>query len=89
MCATLLTYEGRPVIEVAAHMGHGDPGSRRASTAHVFGYAAKQSELLLEDLDKRAAELAQLPVTPRMADTPDPEPRPRALGGFRSKRRGA
>ena len=55
----------------------------------IFGYAAKQSELLLEDLEKRAAELAQLPATPRMADTPDPEPRPRSLGGFRSKRRGA
>ncbi len=32
-CATLLIYEGRPVTEVAAHIGHADPGSPRVCTA--------------------------------------------------------
>ena len=43
-CATLLIYEGRPVTEVAAHMGHADPGFTARVYGHVFGDAAKRRE---------------------------------------------
>jgi len=35
-CATLLIYEGRPVTEVAAHLGHSDAGFTARVYAHVF-----------------------------------------------------
>jgi integrase len=34
--ATLLIYEGRPVTEVAEHLGHADPGFTARVYAHAF-----------------------------------------------------
>jgi integrase len=48
-CATLLIYEGRPVTEVAAHMGHADAGFTARVYGHVFRDAAKHRRVPIED----------------------------------------
>ena len=35
-CATLLLYEGRPLNEVAEHLGYADPGFTARTCAHVM-----------------------------------------------------
>jgi integrase len=47
-CATLLIYEGRPVTEVATHMGHADPGFTARVYGHVFADAAKRRRVPIE-----------------------------------------
>lgn len=47
-CATLLIYEGRPVTEVAAHMGHADPGFTARVYGHVFQDSASRRRVPLE-----------------------------------------
>jgi integrase len=47
-CATLLIYEGRPVTEVAAHMGHADAGFTARVYGHVFRDAAKRRGVPIE-----------------------------------------
>jgi Phage integrase family len=47
-CATLLIYEGRPFTEVAAHMGHADPGFTARVYGHVFADAAKRRRVPIE-----------------------------------------
>jgi integrase len=47
-CATLLIYEGRPVTEVAAHMGHADAGFTARVYGHVFRDAAKRRRVPIE-----------------------------------------
>jgi integrase len=56
-CATLLIYEGRPVTEVAAHMGHADPGFTARVYGHVFGDAAKRRRVPIEQAIARARAL--------------------------------
>jgi integrase len=48
-CATLLIYEGRPITEVAAHMGHADPGFTARVYGHVFRDAAKHRRVPIEE----------------------------------------
>ncbi len=48
-CATLLIYEGRPVTEVAAHMGHADAGFTARVYGHVFRDAAKHRRVPIEE----------------------------------------
>jgi len=43
-----LIYEGRPVTEVAAHMGHADPGFTARVYGHVFADAAKRRRVPIE-----------------------------------------
>jgi integrase len=59
-CATLLIYEGRPVTEVAAHMGHADPGFTARVYGHVFADAAKRRRVPIEAaiVNARAARRA-------------------------------
>jgi integrase len=47
-CATLLIYGGRPVTEVAAHMGHADPGFTVRVYGHVFRDAAARRRIPIE-----------------------------------------
>lgn len=47
-CATLLIYEGRPVTEVAEHMGHADPGFTARTYGHVFRDAGKNRRVPIE-----------------------------------------
>ncbi len=58
-CATLLIYEGRPVTEVAAHMGHGDPGFTARVYGHVFGDAAKRRRVPIDEAIASARALAR------------------------------
>jgi integrase len=53
-CATLLIYEGRPVTEVAAHMGHADPGFTARVYGHVFQDSASRRHLSIETAIARA-----------------------------------
>jgi integrase len=41
-CATLLIYEGRPIHEVAEHLGHADPGFTLRVYAHTFSDASRR-----------------------------------------------
>jgi hypothetical protein len=43
-----LIYEGRPVTEVATHMGHADPGFTARVYGHVFADAAKRRRVPIE-----------------------------------------
>lgn len=59
-CATLLIYEGRLITEVAAHMGHADPGFTARVYGHVFADAAKRRRVPIEAaiVDARTATCA-------------------------------
>lgn len=48
-CATLLIYEGRPVNEVAEHLGHADPGFTARVYTHVFRDAAKRRRVPIDE----------------------------------------
>jgi len=48
-CGTLLIYEGRPVNEVAEHLGHADPGFTARTYVHVFRDASKRRQVPIED----------------------------------------
>jgi integrase len=48
-CATLLIYEGRPVNEVAEHLGHVDPGFTTRVYTHVFRDAAKRRRVPIDE----------------------------------------
>lgn len=58
-CATLLIYEGRPVTEVAAHMGHADPGFTARVYGHVFSDAARRRHVPIEQAIAEARALAR------------------------------
>lgn len=48
-CATLLIYEGRPVVEVAQHLGHADPGFTLREYTHVFRDANARRHVPIAD----------------------------------------
>jgi hypothetical protein len=52
-----LIYEGRPVAEVAAYMGHADPAFTARGDGHVFGDAAKPRRVPIEQAIARARGL--------------------------------
>jgi integrase len=58
-CATLLIYEGRPVTEVAAHMGHADPGFTARVYGHVFRDASNRRGVSIESAISNARRLAR------------------------------
>jgi integrase len=58
-CATLLIYEGRPVTEVAAHMGHADPGFTARVYGHVFRDAGDRRRLPIDQAIAIARSLAR------------------------------
>jgi integrase len=58
-CATLLIYEGRPVTEVAAHMGHADPGFTARVYGHVFRDAGDRRCVPIDQAIAMARTLAR------------------------------
>ena len=58
-CATLLIYEGRPVTEVAAHMGHADPGFTARVYGHVFRDASKRRGVSIDQAIAEARSFAR------------------------------
>jgi integrase len=46
-CATLLLYEGRPLNEVAEHLGHADPGFTARTYAHVMRDASRRRRITI------------------------------------------